>query len=140
MVPLLNINNKSDVVKIAVIVAIILGFALSVFFMVIQKESFSAIYLIPNSVIHTSNDNTVFYKYGVKSSESGKMDYTLETYVNTIPIKTRQFSLSEGEILEEQEKIVLPHDIQFPSKISLRLTTVTGIEEVHFWIKQEQEQ
>jgi hypothetical protein len=134
MVPSLNLNNKFEIVKFAVIITVISGLVLSGFFIMIAKDSFSAIYIIPGSVIHNSADNTVFYKYGVKSSESGRMDYTLETYINATPIKSKQFSLNKGEMLDEQDKIILPEDIQYPSKISLRLKTVKATEEVHFWI------
>jgi hypothetical protein len=130
-----NLDNKFDVIKIAVIIAIIFGGLLSVFFMVVQKDSYSSIYIIPGSIIYNPNESTVLYKYGVTSFESGNMDYTLDTYVNEKFIKTRQFSLNNGEILDEQDMIILSPDIQYPSKISLRLKTTTATEEVHFWLK-----
>jgi hypothetical protein len=135
MLPHLKLNNKYDVICIAVIIALILGMVTSVFFMVTDRDSYSAIYLVPNSIIHNSNDNTVLYMYGVKSSESGNTDYILDTYLNDKLIKTRQFSLNRGQILDEQDKITLPPDTQYPSKISLKLTTNTAKEEVHFWLK-----
>jgi hypothetical protein len=128
-------DNNFRVIEIVVIIAIILGLATSIFFMVINKEYYSAIYIIPGSIIQNPDDNSVLYSYGVKSSESGKMDYTLDTYLDDKPIKTRQFSLNSGEILEEREKILLPSNILYPSKISLKLKTTTGTEEVHFWLK-----
>jgi hypothetical protein len=133
MLHLFKIENNLDILRIAVIIAIILGLLTSVFFMVIGKDSYSAIYIVPGSILHNS-DNTVLYQYGVKSSESGKMDYTLGTYLNDTLIKTRQFSLNKGEILDERDKITLPADIQYPARISLRLTTNTATEEVHFWL------
>ena len=134
MLHLFKIENNSDILKIAVIIVIILGILTSFFFMVIEKDSYSSIYIVSYSTLNNS-DNTVLYQYGVKSSESGMMDYTLDTYLNNILIKTRQFSLNKGEILDEQDKITLPADIQYPAKISLRLTTNTATEEVHFWLK-----
>jgi hypothetical protein len=133
MLRLFKVENNLDILRIAVIIAIILGLLTSVFFMVIGKDSYSAIYIVPGSILHNS-DNTVLYQYGVKSSESGKMDYTLGTYLNDTLIKTRQFSLNKGEILDERDKITLPADIQYPARISLRLTTNTATEEVHFWL------
>jgi hypothetical protein len=56
-------------------------------------------------------------------------------YLNEQNVKTKQFSLNRGERLEERDKILLPQDIQYPSKISLNLTTKSGSEEVHFWLK-----
>jgi len=133
MLHLFKIENNSDILKIAVIIVIILGILTSFFFMVIEKDSYSSIYIVSYSTLNNS-DNTVLYQYGVKSSESGMMDYTLDTYLNNILIKTRQFSLNKGEILDEQDKITLPADIQYPAKISIRLTTKTATEEVHFWL------
>jgi hypothetical protein len=136
MLRLFKVDNNLDILRIAIIIAIILGLSTSVIFMVIEKGSYSAIYIIPDSIIHNSDDNTVLYKFGVKSSESGNMDYSLDTYLNDILIKTRQFSLNKGEILDEQDKITLPADTQYPAKISLRLTTNTATEEVHFWLRK----
>jgi hypothetical protein len=121
---------------IAVIIAIILGLGTSVFFLLIDKESYSAIYIIPDSISYNSNDNSVLYTYGVKSSESGKTDYSLETYLNNTLIKTKQFTLDNGETLDERDSITLPADIAYPSKISLELSTKTSKEEVHFWLNE----
>jgi hypothetical protein len=138
MSPQSEFINHFDKIKIAFLIAVILGLITSVFFMVAEKDSYSSIYLVTGSVFHNEEFNTVVYEYGVKSSESGKMDYTLETYVNSIPVKSRLFSLNKGEVLDTKDEIILPRDIQYPSKISLRLTTVTGIEEIHFWIGRDQ--
>jgi hypothetical protein len=134
MLRLFKLENNLDILRIAVIIAIFLGLLTSVFFMVIERESYSALYIISGSIMHDSDNNAIIYTYGVKSSESGKMDYTLDTYLNDTLIKTRQFSLNKGEILDERDKITLPADIRYPAKISLRLTTNTATEEVHFWL------
>jgi hypothetical protein len=135
MAPQLTIKSNFDIITIAVIIAIVLGTLTSIFFMVGNKETYSAIYLVPNSIVHYTGDSNVIYGYGVKSTESGKTDYTLNTYVNSTLVKTRQFSLNNGEILDGQDKIVLPADTPYPSKISLRLVSSRATEEVHFWIK-----
>ncbi len=137
MFPKLKFINKFDIIITALIIAIILGLGTSIFFMVIQKESYSAIYFVPDSIIHNSDDNTVLYMYGVKSSETGKMDYTLDTYIGTTLIKTRNFSLRPGEILDERDKLTIPSGTQYPSKISLKLTSNTETEEIHFWLKEK---
>jgi len=137
MFPKLKFINKFDIIITALIIAIILGLGTSIFFMVIQKESYSAIYIVPDSIIHNSGDNTVLYMYGVKSSETGKMDYTLDTYIGTTLIKTRNFSLRPGEILDERDKLTIPSGTQYPSKISLKLTSNTETEEIHFWLKEK---
>jgi hypothetical protein len=137
MFPQLKPANNFDIITAAVIIAIILGLGTSFFFMVVEKESYSAIYIVPGSIIHNSDDNSVLYTYGVKSSETGKMDYSLYTYIDTTLIKTRNFSLNPGEILDERDKLTLPSDTRYPLKIRLKLTTNTATEEIHFWLKEK---
>lgn len=131
----LNLNNRFKVISIAIIIAVVLGILTSVFFIVINKDSYSSIYILPNSIIHNSDENSVFYTYGVKSSEIGATDYTLDTYVDTTLIKSKQFSLKPGEILDERDQIALQPEARFPLKIGLKLTTKNAAEEVHFWLK-----
>jgi len=132
----LTARNNFQLITIAVIIAVILGLGTSVFFLLFNKESYSAIYIIPDSIIRDSNDNSVMYSYGVKSSESGIMDYSLNTYLNDTLIKTKQFSLNKGEVLDERDRINIPTDITYPSKIRLELLTKTSKEEVHFWLEE----
>ena len=135
MFPKFSLDNKFQAISIAIIIALVLGIVTFVFFIVIEKDSYSSMYIVPDSIIRTSGDDAVLFEYGVQSSESGKMDYTLNIFLNEQNVKTKQFSLNRGELLEEQDKILLPSDIQYPSKISLNLTTKSGSEEVHFWLK-----
>ena len=130
----LDLNKNFGIIKIVVIITIIIGIITAVFFMVVNKESYSAIYIVPGSIIHNPADSSVSFAYGVKSSETGSMDYTLDTYLDTTLMKSKPFSLKPNEILDERDQITLPPDSHFPLKISLRLTTKTATEEVHFWI------
>jgi hypothetical protein len=132
-----TIKNNDKTLTIAVIVAIILGIGTSFFFLIIDNDSYTAIYIVPDSIFHDSGNNSVLYTYGVTSFESGKMDYTLDIYLDDTLIRTRPFSLNKGEILDERDKIILPDDITYPTKISLTLTTKTSIEEVHFWLTEQ---
>jgi len=129
-----ELENYNQQIKTAVIIAIILGLVTSVFFLIIEKESYSAIYLLPDSIIHNPDDNTVLYVYGITSSENQKMDYTLDTYVGNELINTKQFSLKNGETLEERVKTILPAGVQYPEKITLILNTGSKSESIHFWI------
>ncbi len=134
MIPRLNISDEFDIIKIATIIVFIIGLAAAIFFIVIQKESYSSIYIIPGSINHNPGENTVFYTYGVKSSETEETDYILDTYADKNLIKTKNFSLKPGEIFEEREKIILSSDTQYPIKISLTLNTNSAKEEIHFWL------
>lgn len=132
-----ELQNNYQQIKTAVIIAIILGSVTSVFFLGIEKESYSAIYILPGSIIHNPDDNTVLYVYGITSSETQKMDYTLDTYVGDELIKTKQFTLNNGETLEERVKTILPAGVQYPKKISLTLNSGSKSESVYFWVNNQ---
>lgn len=127
-------KKSTDILLIVVIIAIVLGAATTFFFIYIDKDSYSAIYIVPDSIVHNKANNTVMYTYGVISSESGTMDYALNVYLGDTLVKAKQFSLNKGEELDERDRISLPEDIRYPSKVSLRLTSRTTTEEVHFWL------
>lgn len=129
-----ELDKNSGVIKIAVIITIIIGISTAVFFMVVNKESYSAIYIVPGSIIHNPGDSSASFTYGIKSSETTTMDYTLETFVGSTLARTKQFSLKPDEILDERSQISVPSDSNYPLKISLKLTTKTSTEEVHFWL------
>jgi hypothetical protein len=62
------------------------------------------------------------------------MDYTLDTYIDDRLIKTKQFSLNNGETLEERVMTIIPADAQYPEKITLILKTGSNSQSVHFWV------
>jgi hypothetical protein len=128
-------DYRRDVITYAVIIAIALGILTSYFFIFVDKESYSAIYIIPNSTFFDTTEKSVFFGYGVRSFETSRTDYILNIYSADTQITTKNFSLNNGEIFEENIKILLPQNTRFPDKISLRLNTGKTQEEVHFWIK-----
>jgi hypothetical protein len=128
-------NERTDIIAYAVILAIVLGIITSVFFIIVNKESYSALYIIPNSTIFDATEKTISFEYGVRSFESGKTDYELNIFSAAVRVDNKQFSLNNGEIFEERVKIILPPETQFPAKISLQLNTGKTQEEVHFWLK-----
>lgn len=128
-------NFRTDIIAYAAVIAIVLGVITSYFFIFVDKESYSALYIKPDSMIYDSVSHTVFFGYGVRSFETGKTDYELDMYSGNIQVNNKNFSLNPGEIFEEQIKIILPQNTQFPDKISLRLNTGKTIEEVHFWLQ-----
>jgi len=128
-------DNKFRVFAIAIILAIALGLFTSVFFTIVDRDSYSSIYLVPESIAHAQGNSSLFFEYGVVSSEVGKTDYVLQTFLNGESINNKQFSLNPGEILEERQRITLPSEMSYPAKISLVLTTKTMSDEIHFWLK-----
>jgi len=128
-------NERIDIIAYAAIIAIALGIIVSIFFISVDTESYSALYIIPNSTILNSNDNSLIFGYGVRSFETGRTDYELNMYSADVQVNNKKFSLNTDEILEERIKIILPLETQFPDKISLKLNTGKTLEEVHFWLK-----
>jgi hypothetical protein len=131
-----KIDDNFQQIKTAIVIAIILGVVIAIFFLVVEKESYSSIYLVPGSIILNLGDNSVLYAYGITSTENQKMDYTLDTFVGDELIATKHFSLNNGETLEEKVKTVLPSDINYPKKITLALNN-SKFESVHFWINNQ---
>jgi len=131
-----EINDNFQQIKIAVVIAIILGLVTSVFFLVIEKESYSAVYLVPGSIIYNPGNNTVLYAYGVLSSESKKMDYTLDTYIDDELFGSKSFSLNSGETLEERVETALPSGAYSWKKITLVRAAGSTSESVHFWVNK----
>lgn len=132
-----NLQNSYPQLRTAVIIAIIMGMATSGFFLVINKDSYSSIYILPDSVIQIPGDNAVLYAYGITSSETRKTDYSLDTYVGNELVKSKQFTLNTGETLEERVKTILPPGVQYPEKITLTLNTGSKNESVHFWLNDQ---
>ncbi len=130
-------NFRTDIIAYAAVIAIVLGILTSYFFIFVDKESYSALYITPGSTVYDSNSQTVFFGYGVRSFETGRTDYELDIYSADVQVNNKKFSLNPGEILEEQVKITLPEDTQLPDKISLKLNTGKSAEEVHFWLKEK---
>ena len=128
-------NERIDIIAYAAIIAIALGIIVSIFFISVDTESYSALYIIPNSTILNSNDNSLIFGYGVRSFETGRTDYEVNMYSADVQVNNKKFSLNTDEILEERIKIILPLETQFPDKISLKLNTGKTLEEVHFWLK-----
>ena len=128
-------KDRIDIIKYASIIAIALGIIIIFFFINVNQEYYSVIYLKPNSTQYNPNDHNLTFEYGVKSFESGKNNYNLSIYSNNISLRNKQFSLNKGEILEERVRIVLPPETTFPDKISLNLTYKNSSEEVHFWLR-----
>jgi hypothetical protein len=122
-------------IKNAVIIASILGVIVTVIFIISGKESYSALYLVPDSYSNYVDGNKVSFVYGIKCFERERTKYILEIYFGDMLADTRVFELNYGETLEQKEEILLPTDISFPVKISLVLKAKNNTEEVHFWLK-----
>lgn len=134
MSPIFKELKKEQILQFAVFFAIIIGILLSFIFLYQDDESYSGLYLNPNSIIFNAQDKTVSFTYGVSCWETSKKNYNLDIFSNDIWIINKQFTLNKGEKWEERVHISIPQETTYPNKIILKLDTGTGIEQVFFWI------
>ncbi|MBN1194605.1 MAG: hypothetical protein JXA08_04575 [Methanomicrobiaceae archaeon] len=133
-------DDKDDriypMLKQIVIVAVVLGIALTGFLFFFTTETYSGLYLVPDSYSNYAPEATVSFVYGVISTESGPMTYTASISLGDTTVDRRGFTLAGGDSWEEEIAIPLPPETDFPAKVSVLLTDETGrTEEVHFWLK-----
>jgi len=123
----------------SVIVAIIIGAGVTVFLLwMISQESYSALYIYPDSYSnYVRPGDVVTFKYGVKSYETNEVNYTLKIYLGDKLIKVKRFRLKSGETLEENESLKLSEKIKFPVKVMLVLAVSNRTYEAHFWLKEK---
>ncbi|KQC04054.1 MAG: hypothetical protein APR53_00220 [Methanoculleus sp. SDB] len=124
------------VLERTIIVAMVLGMALTAFLLFFNTETYSALYLAPDSYSNYAPEGTVSFVYAVISSESGTMAYSASISLGDTTVDKREFILGGGERWEEEITIPLPPQTAFPVKVSVLLTKENGrTEEVHFWLK-----
>ena len=129
-------NDRIDVIKYAAIIAIAIGIVTIFFFISVERESYSALYISPNTTLYDANGHNLSFGYGVKSYESGKNNYELDFYSGGTELRNKTFTLNSGETLEEVVAMTLPPETTFPDNISLILNSgANETEEVHFWLK-----
>jgi uncharacterized membrane protein len=126
------------ILRIAVIVATVLGVVTVAFFLIIADEPYTALYLIPDPAPYTIDNGNIVFTYGLTSHEHESTSYILEFYVDTMLYHTETFEMRAGESFEGQAIIALPLDASFPFKVRMDLKTDSGsTESVHFWVREE---
>jgi hypothetical protein len=125
---------RDSTLRTAAIAAVILGLTAAIFFIYYEQESYSALYILPNSIAVGQGHQDVFFIYGVKNTERSSTDYTLNFFSGDELVNTRQFTLKKGESVEEGVSIDFPKGTTFPDKISLLLISGKAEENVHLWI------
>jgi uncharacterized membrane protein len=133
-----DIDPIDEIMVKSIILSIAIGVAATVFLIWdTTQEYYSALYIYPDSYSNYVNPgDTVTFRYGVKSYEKGEMEYTLQIYLGNELIKTKKFTLKSGETWEENESIVLPENMKFPTKVMLVLNANGKTYEVHFWLRE----
>lgn len=126
-----------DIIWKAVLAAIVIGIIITlILVMAIREESYSALYLKPDSYSNYVEDNEVSFIYGVQCFENEETRYRLSVFLGENLITEKDFTLvGRGEELEDNITFDLPKDVEFPVKVSLLLIANNQNYSTHFWLK-----
>ena len=130
-------NKEADkIIWKAAIIAIILGIIVTAFLiMEAKKESYSSLYLKPDSYQNYINANTVSFTYGVQSYETKRTSYDLKVFLGENQVTGKQFTLEPGQTAEDNISFEIPPDSTFPQKILLNMSANNKEYSVHFWVR-----
>ncbi len=103
-----------------------------------EEESFSLLYLYPESYTNYPAGDTTSFTFGVKSYEKERTAYDLEILIGDRLADTKHFEINPGEIHEENETLKLP-DIEFPFKVDLILKSPVNTYSTHYWLMKPHE-
>ena len=128
-------TEMDDLMFKAVIAAIIIGALVTAYFIFEVKESYSALYIKPDSYSNYVVNNSISFIYGVKCSEGEETSYTAEIYLNNASIGENTFTLEPGKEKEWQVSTDYPSYMQFPVKVKVELASPENTYETHYWLK-----
>jgi uncharacterized membrane protein len=130
-------NKELDkIIWIAAIAAIFLGIIVTAYLVLeTKKESYSALYLKPDSYQNYINGNTVSFTYGVTSYETARTAYDLRVFLGENQVTGKQFTLEPGQAAEDTISFEIPQNASFPQKILLNMSANNQEYSVHFWVK-----
>ncbi len=117
-----------------VLAAIIIGLIVTSYFILQGGETFSALYIKPDSYNNYINGSYASFTYGVGCYEGKPTDYTTDIFLGEESIGKNQFRMSSGE-KEWNVGFNVPDNIEFPVKVKVVLTTEDTEYETHYWLK-----
>ena len=110
-----------NIFRKVIIFVCILAVATAIFLVLAgTKESYSVLYINPDTYSNYVNGTNVSFVYGVQSFEGKKTKYDLEIFLGNRSIETRQFEMEKGR-REWNATIQIPDDIEYPTKVRLIL-------------------
>lgn len=130
-------RSTDDVVWKAALAAIALGVLVTAYLILeTQSESYSALYIKPDSYSNYLNASSVSFVYGVQCFENAATDYGLKVYLGDVQVAGKSFVLEgRGRVLEDAVSFEVPGDLKFPAKVMLVLTANGRDYSTHFWLK-----
>lgn len=122
--------------EIAIVIAIIIGiFIAAVLIVELKSESYSTLYIYPETYQNYPDNSTISFVYGIHSYEQESTSYNVNFFINSTRIDTKTIRINPGEISEERKIIQLPADLKYPAKVSITSTSPKEVNEVHYWLK-----
>jgi len=128
-------KDMDDLMFKAVVAAIIVGLLVTGYFVFAVKESYSALYIKPDSYSNYVVNNTISFIYGVRCFEGEDTTYTAEIYLNNASIGENTFTLEPGKEKEWQVSTDIPGYMQYPVKVRVQLESPQKTYETHYWLK-----
>ncbi|MBN2250818.1 MAG: hypothetical protein JW724_01920 [Candidatus Altiarchaeota archaeon] len=126
-----------DVIWKAAIAAIIVGLLVTAYLIIeTRKESYSALYLKPDSYSNYLEGTATKFTYGVSSYETKRTLYTLKVYLGETEVTGKEFTLDPGQTAEDAISLEVPENTPLPVKVKLTLTGNGEEYSTHYWIKE----
>lgn len=132
------LHNSSEMER-AIAISILAGVIITSVLIIEKKdESFSSLYIYPESYTNFPADNAVSFMYGVRSHERERTGYELEIYVDNRLVDKKSFEIEPGEKHEENETLQT-EGIKFPAEVVLVLVSPSQRYSARYWLKDPNE-
>ena len=128
-------NKEMDkIIRNAVIAAIFIGLLVTMYFVFAGKETFSALYIKPDSYSNYVENDSVSFVYGVRCFEGRRTRYTSEIFLGDHSLGKNEFEMDSGE-KEWNVSFRIPDGTEFPVKVRVVLTKDNESYDTHFWLR-----
>jgi len=127
-------DEMNRVILIAVIVSIVVGLIITLYFVFGVKETFSALYIRPDSYSNYVVNNTVSFIYGVRCFEGKNTRYIVDIFLGNISVGRNTFEMGSGQ-REWAVSVNVPEYVRFPVKVRVELRSPTDTYDTYFWLR-----
>ena len=130
-------DKTEGIIWKATLAAVALGVVITALLLAAtSSESYSTLYLKPNSYSNYVSGKTVSFTYGTESFENRKTDYTLKVFLGSVQVAQKDFSINgKGDIAEDTISFEVPPKTEFPINVLITLDTSQQAYSTHFWLK-----
>lgn len=130
-------EQENNIIWKATLAAIVIGVIVTLILITaMREESYSALYIKPDSYTNYIKEDKVSFTYGVQCFENKETRYDLKITLGETPITEKEFTLEgKGKELVDNISFDIPKDIEFPVKVKLLLTANNINYSTHYWLK-----